>query len=415
MIKTFINQGETIYSFAFRLQAALGLSNYSNIINPNGYWLRFPKVLKDTIFVYRFYDERDLVQLLRNTGIAKNQSTFNENNITDVYRDPTKYMEELHAFLKTKGAKLPAGLSREIRFCTECIREQVSKYGTGFFKGEWYVTTTCTIHNKSLFKIPSSNRADSINQIKSILKGITPKCSQELTLDTWEIRYESNRIQALLENNSIIPLAPCMQSSFDKWLIGRCESFPNELVEKLGIHHNKNIENFKKTDKFKHYIKYQKNKNLIYDHLTVSHYKPLKDFLNEIAKEVNVSNGVFHKLNLTEKLYKLKQDDCQRCYLRKSLRYAFIDCSADLMITRTRDLKIINQSGHFSQQVIERVIQRDKFKKMSFDHSKFIISSLIDFEDKLPIEVLGIQRFNIIKEQLNIILNSLGSATKLSS
>ena len=415
MIKAFINQGETIYSFVFRLQTALGLSNYSNIINPNGYWLRFPKVLKDTLFVYRFYDESDLIQLLRNTGIAKNQSTFNENNITDVYRDPTKYMEELHAFINTKGAALPPDISREIRFCTECIREQVYKHGTGFFKGEWYVTKTCTIHKKSLFKIPPSNRDDSINQIKLILKGVIPKCSQELALDKWEIRYASNRIQVLLENNSITPLAPCMQSSFDKWLIDKCQSFPNEVVEKLNISYNKSIENLKKTDKFKHYIKYQKNKNLIYDHLTISHFKPLKDFLNEIAKEVNVSNGAFHKLNLTEKLYKLKQDDCQRCYLRKSLRYSFINCPADLLITRTRDLKIINHSYHFSLQVIDRVIQRDKFKKMSFDHSKFIISSLFDFEDKLPIEISGIQRFDIIKEQLNIILNSLRSETKSSS
>lgn len=415
VIKTFINQGETIYSFVFRLQAALGLLNYSNIINPNGYWHKFPKALKDTIFIYRFYDERDLIQLLRNAGIAKNQSKYNENNITDVYRDPTKYMEELHAFIKAKGAKVPPEISREIRFCSECISEQVYKNGTGFFKGEWCVAKTCSIHKKSLFKIPSSNRSHSINQIKLILKGVIPKYSQELTLDKWEVRCSSSRIQVLLESNSITPLAPCMESSFDKWLIDKCQSFPDELVGKLGIHYNKSVESLKNTDKFKQYIKFKKNKNLIYDHLTISHFKPLKDFLNEIAKEINVSNGVFHKLNLTEKLYKLKQDDCQRCYFNNRGSYSFIDCPANLMIARTRDLKIINQSGHFSKQVIDRVIQRNKFKKMSFDHSKLIISSLFDFEDKLPIESSGIHKFDIMKEQLNIILNLIGSATKSSS
>lgn len=408
MIKAFIKQGETIYSFVFRLQAALGLLNYSNIINPNGYWHKFPKAHKDTIFIYRFYDERDLIQLLRNTGIAKNQSKFNRNNITDVYRDPTKYMEELHAFIKAKGAMLPSATSREIRFFSECISEQVYKNGTGFFKGEWYVTKICSIHEKPLFKVPSLNRAHSINQIKLILKGVIPKCSQELTLDKWEFRFAPNRIQVLLENNTITPLAPCMESSFDNWLIDKCQSFPDELVKKLGIHYNKSVESLKNTDKFKQYIKFKKNKNLIYDHLTMSHFKSLKDFLNEVAKETIVSNGVFHKLNLTEKLYKLKQDDCQRCYLNNRMSHFFIDCPASLMITRTRDIKIINTSGHMSKQVIGHVIHRDRFKKMSFDHSKLIISSLFDFEDKLPMETLGRQKFDIIKEQLNIILNQLG-------
>jgi hypothetical protein len=412
LIKTFIKQGETIYSFVFRLQSALGLSNYSNIINHNGYWLRFPKALKGTVFIYRFYDEKDLILLLRNTGIAKNQSRFNGNDIPNIYRDPTKYMEALHAFLKIKGTKLPLNIPREIRFCTECIREQVNKHGTGFFKGEWYVTKNCTIHNKSLFKLSSSNRADSINQIKLILKGITPNSSKELHTYDSEVQYASGNIQALLENNSIPPFAPCMKNPFDKWLVDKCQSFPNEAIKKLYIPHNKSIENLKKTNKYKIYIKYPKNKNLLYEHFTTSHFKPLEDFLGEIAEEVNVSNGVFHKLNLTEKLYKRKQDDCQRCYLSNSWRYSSSDCPADLMITRTRDLKIINYSNHISRHVINRVLQGNKFKKMSFDHSKFIVNSLFDFENKLPIETTSSQKFDIIEEKLNIILNSLRSETK---
>jgi hypothetical protein len=52
---------------------------------------------------------------------------------------------------------------------------------------------------------------------------------------------------------------------------------------------------------------------------------------------------------------------------------------------------------------------------MPFEHSKFRISSLFGFEDTLKIEISGIQWFHVIKGQLNIILNSLGSEIKSSS
>ncbi|RBW43124.1 hypothetical protein DS885_13855 [Psychromonas sp. B3M02] len=131
MVVPYFHEGESIYSFIFRVQLVHGISNFTNLISSTGKWSIVLDVQDDNSkVIFSRYREEDLIALMRNVGIALDRGP--------IFSIPVQYTEELHAFIRPKarykGARLPTGISVEIRYCKDCILEQIFKHGVVFLR-----------------------------------------------------------------------------------------------------------------------------------------------------------------------------------------------------------------------------------------------------------------------------------------
>lgn len=184
MLKPYTEHAEFIHSFIFRMQDAIGVKDFSNLLSTSGRWKEYIYVHKETQFIYNRHNELDLVQLLRNTGFDKK---YNVQQRTAELKKPVKYIEDLHKLLnpktKPRGLKIPNYVAREVRFCSRCIADMVDQYGTGFFKGEWQISKYCNIHKVPLLQLTSSSKASAVKDIKMLIRGNLPDEFQELVIN----------------------------------------------------------------------------------------------------------------------------------------------------------------------------------------------------------------------------------------
>ncbi|GIU47226.1 hypothetical protein TUM4438_25690 [Shewanella sairae] len=76
---------------------------------------------------------------------------------------------------KVSGAK--ASFLRKkfkAKFCIECLKDSLSKYGYGYFKSSWYYDIVCGVHHTPLFIMNTSNRIENNGAFRQIIRGYLP-------------------------------------------------------------------------------------------------------------------------------------------------------------------------------------------------------------------------------------------------
>lgn len=183
MIKPYIEEGEDIRSFIFRIQSVLGVNSYSNIITGTGKWKRLIYFSENTPFSYDRFEHKVLKQLLINSGFYRSKSYEGSGNYAEnTFNHYENKIQQLKSTSKSKGIYTPACISKDIVFCHECIEKHAVQHGVAFLKIYWRIDKECEIHKTPLFKLKSTTRNSTIQCIKLLLRGTIPPNSERLTL-----------------------------------------------------------------------------------------------------------------------------------------------------------------------------------------------------------------------------------------
>jgi len=183
MIKPYIEEGEDIRSFIFRMQSVLGINSYSNIITTTGKWKRWVYFSKSTGFSYDKLDQKISEQLLINSGFYRSNSyEGNGNYAENSFNHYENKLQLLKSTSKPKGIVTPACISKDIVFCQTCIEKHAEQHGIAFLKVYWRIDKECDIHETPLFRLKSSTRNSTIQCIKSLLSGNIPSQCERLIL-----------------------------------------------------------------------------------------------------------------------------------------------------------------------------------------------------------------------------------------
>lgn len=183
MLKPYLEDGEFIHSFIFRVQDAVGVKDYANLLSSSGRWKEYVYINQDTKFIFDNHTEQDFILLLRNTGFDKKYSPSER---ARELSKPKKYLEDVSKLLnptsKPYGVKVPNYISRDIRYCEHCITDMFNQHGMAFFKGEWQVSKSCRIHRQPLHQLTLDKKSSSVESIKMLLRGNLPENSKQLTM-----------------------------------------------------------------------------------------------------------------------------------------------------------------------------------------------------------------------------------------
>lgn len=321
-----IGQDESIHSLIYRTHIVNGDSNFSNIITLNGRWTSFPNILKGTLHYYEPVNDSFFLRLLRELGqVAKSDQLF-------------KYPTQDQAYLK-RFFSLYSGLSKAkdhsstINYCIECVREHIKNFGYAVLKVTWLTNTFCNEHNTSLFQIPESNRAGSVKALKSVYLGIHPKnyCTPKY------VNKVSTDFRQQYIGTDTKYVAPCLNDEFKTFILKTRYDLPVEISKKAGV-------------KLSHYR--TSDNSLIRIFIMEKIYYALKNTQNQLFKEFwskyavtkKVNTGVISKKSLVETIIISKKSDCQRC--------EYLDCSANLLIIKTRQKRNLSRECEQSMQHI---------------------------------------------------------------
>lgn len=183
MIKPYIDEGEDIRSYIFRMQSVLGDNSYSNIISGTGKWKRWIYFSKNTPFLYDRLDHKVLKQLLINSGFYQSNSYEGSGNYAEnSFNHYESKIQQLKSTAKSKGIYTPGCISKDIVFCHECIEKHAAQHGVAFLKVYWRIDKECEIHKTPLFRLKSTTKNSTIQCIKSLLRGTIPPNCEKLTL-----------------------------------------------------------------------------------------------------------------------------------------------------------------------------------------------------------------------------------------
>jgi hypothetical protein len=357
MLPPFIEHGETIYSFAFRMHSAFGINRFSNIINSDGEWTKYPKASKNTEFLYKPYGDRALLKLINNSGFGLRKY--------EVYGSPTLHLDVLGMFFGLRqNFRSNHSFSKKIRYCEKCIKDQVTEFGTGFFIKEWQIKSKCLLHNNQLKQIESTNLSQTKEAIFLILKGISP---DKIVRDV--IGYDHANDEQVFTNKPIYPFAQCLKGLFESWIENNLICLSDKVVKQVQIHKSylSNAE-YKQSREFEYLCSTGKYKQVIYEDVMTGNYESLEKLLSKHTIKIKVFSGLFEKRSLFGFMYKSKKEDCMRCEMNPTNglpNYQVSECPGNLLIYKTNYSSLkpkICSLGEYQTQVDNIVTRQNLYK-----------------------------------------------------
>ena len=130
-----ILEDESVHSFIYRTHAVNGVFDYSNIISSKGKWVQYPKILKNSLPLYEPINEAEILRVLRDIGLASTPDT--------IFQSPFGYRQTLKSFFRFHSTRKRASSNKAIKYCLECIKEQITKYGVGYINVTWSSNNHC--------------------------------------------------------------------------------------------------------------------------------------------------------------------------------------------------------------------------------------------------------------------------------
>ena len=205
-------EDDSTYSFIYRTNVIHGIFDYANIIAKNGQWKRHPQISSKTLHLYMPMNETMLLNCLQKVGLGIQQSSL--------FGNPIKHLHELRVFFgKASGQGGIRVGTLQITYCLHCIREQLLTKGHAWFKSAWLYSTICSIHNKSLTIIISTDRNETVEALTKVFSGDHPN-KYEIVV---EKNKNSNKFRGYNDphtpKQNSTPVALCLQIELRRFLI----------------------------------------------------------------------------------------------------------------------------------------------------------------------------------------------------
>jgi len=212
---------EHISSFLYRTQKSFGSSDYSNIIPKKGGFGEHVRITTELMSYYSLLDDRDLFCMLSDHADIKKITTHE-----DLFHEvPT-----IKAFLNPRhGIFIENALQREIRFCPQCITENLSKFGVSYLKFEWFQNSICFKHGAPLSTIFTPNYKDTVDALDIVISGeIHPKAVRLKKEETENSQIHRRGSINKLES-SALRFKPCMTHFYYEWVVRNRKNLSNHL------------------------------------------------------------------------------------------------------------------------------------------------------------------------------------------
>ncbi|XPF93120.1 TniQ family protein [Colwellia sp. RE-S-Sl-9] len=351
-----VQEDESIHSIIYRTHIINGVSDFSNIITTKGGWASFPKILNNTIHLYKPIEDSIILNLLRDIGLAK---------ITDkTFDEPVAYRDDLERFFgKNKDKKRNSTSSSSIKYCPKCIKKHIQDFGYGIINVTWSHNSFCPIHKTDLYIAKPTNRNEAIVALGYIYRGVHPKVYEGP-------RYRSeyfHDFRKYKHEKKCDYIAPCLTDDLKEFIKANWKNFPKGLLDK----------NYASES----YLTEPYMMNQIYESAKKSKYKKFRDFWNNFAEIKHIYTGVINRKTITEEIYKSTKVDCQNCkHLRCFSNLAIIPTRSDERLTKRCEVNRWILLDYLEKMGISNYSKRQKIiNKMSLKQK---MKALSDFKGK---------------------------------
>lgn len=298
-------EGESLYSVIYRTHVLYGISDFSNILNHSGLFRYRPTLLKGTIKLFEPIDEKEIKDyLLEMKWISSSKSLFTS---------PTAFIEELRLFLYGyRPNMLPwTKKNHEIKYCLDCIKENIQKNGFSVHKQVWIGNDYCHVHDIPLFYCKPEERNRSIKNLKRIFSGTHPD-NYQVTQSSLKLAREFD-FEYFTDNDTGggLYFAPCLERYLKKLSPALGIDFP-EIIEKsieTNFQIEFNLDNAKELSNdldysIRHMINGGADLKLL--------LKKIKNSKKKIS-HVTLRKGVINPNKFVFKIYKKKSRNCITC------------------------------------------------------------------------------------------------------
>ena len=298
---------ESIQSFIFRVSINSGYlsipADIQNILDSTGYWRRIPKIDRLRQHLFQDFEERLLANLVKSNYVTAEDC--------GLFANPIGYISILkYVFFNGGACDIRAG-KYKIKYCLDCIKESIYKYGFGYFPVHWLNTSYCAVHQSFLHCVKSKTRAESFAAIQYILKGMKPPdytscCDIE---DSCNIYGDNVRNVDLFK----VKFAPCLKAALLHWLRKHLREIDDATARRAHLQTSDMLlRQFVCTSGL-----YKKVNDIVIERLFVAmqpkYNEQLKSFLVNNAEIIRIKCGIKNVVNLTEQLAITKGNTCGSC------------------------------------------------------------------------------------------------------
>lgn len=208
-------ENESLYSLILRGLIINGQRKFNSTIGLNGQWLKTPFIHSNIQYLFHGIDDAKFLEISIASGVI--------NNDVGIFENPALVIHSLRQIYGVTEANThPIKGTKEIRFCTLCIRESIRLNGCGYFKADWLFSENCSIHEHSLQMLSFHSGCNVSHEILQILSGrhenknlISTNTKQAKKSIVFSLARPKNGIDY---NGNKLYIMPCLKKNIHRWL-----------------------------------------------------------------------------------------------------------------------------------------------------------------------------------------------------
>lgn len=203
MISLKPHSDESLHGFIFRMIYVNGLTDYQYVLKKRG-WALFPTVPAELDYLFDQIPLKQLTDLTsRSVSTGIKGSSF-----------PATWMFEksFKAIFRGQDRLGKSQACLAIRWCEECIAQQIHVYGFGYYRASWLHETYCGYHQKHLLELHFGERGVSSTKVAmSVIQILSAK-----TTDNFPIikAGENPNLKSIPIEKQDLTLSVCAQNLF---------------------------------------------------------------------------------------------------------------------------------------------------------------------------------------------------------
>ncbi|CDT99298.1 hypothetical protein VCR14J2_270058 [Vibrio coralliirubri] len=313
-------EGESLFSFFFRKQLVCGDLDFSNLISPLGRLYIRPIALIGRRGYLGNVRDSELLSLLEQNEIIRKRTTL--------FSDPTHHLGTIKRYFYHHDFPNNFGIDRdgtkELAYCSACIKENIYRSGMGYFKYEWLKGGRCTQHKTSLLLVSRSTRAKTVEALTAVISGRVPEGSvknvaQDITATSVPLARRQgcmsrmDYFHSFVSKDSPVRMTRCLARDFYLWIKSNIDKVDDDIARKLRFaNKDRFLLSFRN---FRHqYEKLGYGRLACFFFIFLETNDPdLRKFLDEVSKEIDVFFGVYSPRSLSEKMLKSNRYNCSLC------------------------------------------------------------------------------------------------------
>ncbi|NRF27455.1 hypothetical protein HRJ45_16985 [Vibrio coralliilyticus] len=306
-------RGELLNGFIFRVLIRIGYDDFTTLVTKGGGGMT-PSVPYLTARSFSEFNTDDLIELFEENIPYKSGNDIFISNFLHLLCSKVENSEQpsllfRDVFFPAKKRRY-AGKRFDIRFCSDCINNQIKNHGFAYFKHEWRNLSTCQIHSKPLLAVDKSLSSTAVvKALKGIMRGKVPK-------DVYELPYSKQKITIDMSNS--LKIAPCLKDSLLKYFLTSRKYYPTGYTELADY-------GFLTDQERKLFTQWQFRKELnarfeeVYQMAMEQNYREVIDFINKTSVLVCIKYFDGFLSSNDKWLMKLNDKDCFKCTVNNAM------------------------------------------------------------------------------------------------